>query len=209
MDMTRPLTAKLCWCPNFFSSICFRPSGGCTTTIGLPEFYIRVHLKVACVWRKIHEAQSNDLLRTACSLMRLDTPLHGNNARGTKYTVYYASVLMHSVRKYKWLHSHCVRIKKAQSLPLLVYSLTWRTCFGRAEMRTLLQFAGKCSHEYKRHSCTTGVHFRDALWGHIHSWSRIKFRYFCYEEQLRMCEISWPKQTLKTIKAKLATFGPY
>ena len=96
----------------------------CTTTIGLPEFYIRVHLKVTYVWCKIQEAQSNDLLHTARSLMHLDTPLHGNNARGTKYAMYYASVVMHTVSEnIKWLHSRCVRIKKAQLLPLLVYSL--------------------------------------------------------------------------------------
>ena len=29
--------------------------------------------------------------------MRLDTPLHGNNARGAKYAVYYASVATHTV----------------------------------------------------------------------------------------------------------------
>ena len=40
------------------------------------------------MWRKIQEAQSNDLLRTAHLSIRLDTPLHGNNARGIKYAVY-------------------------------------------------------------------------------------------------------------------------
>ena len=45
----------------------------------------------------IQEAQSNDLLHTAHLLMRLDTPLHDNNARGTKYAVYYASVVTHTV----------------------------------------------------------------------------------------------------------------
>ena len=43
-----------------------------TTTIGLLEFYIRVRLKVTYVWRKIQEAQSNNLLRTARLFMRLD-----------------------------------------------------------------------------------------------------------------------------------------
>ena len=38
--------------------------------------------------------------------MRLDTPLHGNNARGTKYAVYYASVVTHTVfENIKWLRS--------------------------------------------------------------------------------------------------------
>ena len=45
----------------------------------------------------IQEAQSNDLLHTARLLMRLDTPLHDNNARGTKYAVYYASVVTHTM----------------------------------------------------------------------------------------------------------------
>ena len=35
----------------------------------------------------IQEAQSNDLLHTKRLSVRLDTPLHGNNARGTKYAV--------------------------------------------------------------------------------------------------------------------------
>ena len=47
----------------------------------------------------IQEAQSNDLLHTARFLMHLDTPLHDNNARGTKYAVYYASVVTHTVFK--------------------------------------------------------------------------------------------------------------
>ena len=56
--------------------------------------------------------------------MRLDMPLHGNNARGAKYVVYCASIVMHTVfENIKWLHSCCVGIKKAQSLPLRVYSL--------------------------------------------------------------------------------------
>ena len=35
----------------------------------------------------IQEAQSNDLLHTVRLLVRLDTPLHGNIARGDKYAV--------------------------------------------------------------------------------------------------------------------------
>ena len=54
----------------------------------------------------IQEAQSNDLLHTVRLLMRLDTPLRGNNARGAKYAVYYAGVVMHTVfEKIKWLRS--------------------------------------------------------------------------------------------------------
>ena len=45
----------------------------------------------------VQEAQWNNLLYTARLLMRLDTPLHGNNARGAKYAVYYASVATHTV----------------------------------------------------------------------------------------------------------------
>ena len=45
----------------------------------------------------IQEAQLNDLLHTVRLLMRLDTPLHGNNARGAKYAVYYMSVATHTV----------------------------------------------------------------------------------------------------------------
>ena len=37
------------------------------------------------------------MLHTARLLMRLDTPLHGNNARGAIYAVYYASVVTHTV----------------------------------------------------------------------------------------------------------------
>ena len=53
---------------------------------------------------------SNDLLHTARLSMRLDTPLHGNNARGTKYAVYYASVVTHTVfENIKWLCSALCR----------------------------------------------------------------------------------------------------
>ena len=45
----------------------------------------------------IQEAQLNDLLQTVRLSVHLDTPLHGNNARGAKYGVYYASVVTHTV----------------------------------------------------------------------------------------------------------------
>ena len=45
----------------------------------------------------VQEAQWNDLLHTARLLMRLDTPLHGNNARGAKYAVYYTCEATHTV----------------------------------------------------------------------------------------------------------------
>ena len=74
----------------------------------------------------IQEAQSNDLLHTARLLMRLDTPLHENNARGTKYAVYCASVVAHTVFENKKMAAlTCFGIKKAQLRPLLLYSLAW------------------------------------------------------------------------------------
>ena len=60
----------------------------------------------------IQETQSNDLLHTVRLLMCLDTPLQGNNARGAKYAVYYASVATHTVfENIKWLRSELCRIR--------------------------------------------------------------------------------------------------
>ena len=60
----------------------------------------------------IQEAQSNDLLHTLRLSVRLDTPLHGNNARGAKYAVYYASVATHTVlENIKWLRWEVCRIR--------------------------------------------------------------------------------------------------
>ena len=92
----RPLTAKLCWC--LFSSVSHVSdrlelhnnnwaSGSKHPGPSESDVYSDV----------IQEAQSNDLLHTARLLMRLDTPLHDNNARGTKYAVYYVSVVTHRV----------------------------------------------------------------------------------------------------------------
>ena len=54
----------------------------------------------------VQEARSNDLLHTARLSVRLDTPLHGNDAIGAKYAVFYASVVTHTVfENIKWLHS--------------------------------------------------------------------------------------------------------
>ena len=54
----------------------------------------------------IQEARSNDLLHMVRLSVRLDTPLHGNNARGAKHAVYYASVVTHTVfENIKWLRS--------------------------------------------------------------------------------------------------------
>ena len=58
----------------------------------------------------IKEVQSKDLLHTVRLSVRLDTPLHGNNTRGTKYAVYYASVITHTVfENIKWLLSELCR----------------------------------------------------------------------------------------------------
>ena len=123
----RPLTAKLRWC--LFSSVSHVSdrlelhnnnwaSGSTHPGPSESDVYSNV----------VQEARSNDLLHTARLLMRLDMPLHDNNARGTKYAVvlrYYASVATHTVSENikKWLHSRCFGIKKPQLLPLLLYSL--------------------------------------------------------------------------------------
>ena len=96
MSKTRPLTAKLRWC--LFPSVSHVSdrlelhnnnwaSGSQHPGPSESDVYSDV----------IQEAQSNDLLHTARLLMCLDTPLHDNNARGTKYAVYYASVVTHTV----------------------------------------------------------------------------------------------------------------
>ena len=94
--MTRPLTANISWRP--FSSV--------------PHVsdHLELHNNNRASWilhpgpsesdvysDVVQEAQWNDLLHTARLLMCLDTPLHGNNARGAKYAVYYASVATHTV----------------------------------------------------------------------------------------------------------------
>ena len=97
----RPLTAKLRWC--LFSSVSHVSdrlelhnnnwaSGSKHPGPSESDFYSDV----------IQEAWSNDLLHTACLLMRLDTPPHDNNARGTKYAVYHASV----VRRKSFIRPH-------------------------------------------------------------------------------------------------------
>ena len=89
---TRPLTANLRWRP--FSSV--------------PHVSDRLelHNNNRASWilhpgpsesDVVQEARWNDLLHTARLLIRLDTPLHGNNARGAIYAVYYASVATHTV----------------------------------------------------------------------------------------------------------------
>ena len=103
---------------RFFSST-FLTVWSCTTTIGFLEFYIRVRLNVTFYSDVIQEAQSKDLLHTSRLSVRLDTPLHGNNARGAKYAVYYASVVTHTVFKnIKWLHSALGRNRNVAGLSL-------------------------------------------------------------------------------------------
>ena len=96
LNALRPLTAKLRWC--LFSSVSHVSdrlelhnnnwaSGSKYPGPSASDVYSDV----------IQEAQSNDLLHTARLLMCLDTPLNDNNARGTKYAVYYASVVTHTV----------------------------------------------------------------------------------------------------------------
>ena len=58
----------------------------------------------------VQEAWSNDLLHKVRLSVRLDMPLHGNNARGAKYAVLYTSVVTHTVfENIKWLHSALCR----------------------------------------------------------------------------------------------------
>ena len=85
---SRPLTAKLRWC--LFSSVSHvsgrlelhnNNSGSKHPGPSESDVYSDV----------VQETRSNDLLHTARLLIRLVTPLHDNNARGTKYAVYYAT----------------------------------------------------------------------------------------------------------------------
>ena len=82
--------------PVFLSSTCFRPPGAAQQQSGFLNFTSGSVWKWRLQWRS-SGSPWNDLLHTARLLMRLDTPLHGNNARGAKYAVYYASVTTHTV----------------------------------------------------------------------------------------------------------------
>ena len=112
--------------PVFLSSTCFQPSGAAQQQLGFLNFTYHPGPSESDVYSDvIQEAQSNDLLHTVRLLMCLhvDTPLHGNNARGTKYTVYYASVATHTVfENIKWLRSELCQIRNV-AVPSLVYSL--------------------------------------------------------------------------------------
>ena len=124
MMCSRPLTAKLRWC--LFSSVLHLSdllelhnnnwaSGSKHPGPSESDVYSDV----------VQEARSNDLLHTARLLIRLDTPLHDNNTRGTKYAVYYASVVTHTVfeNKKNGCAQSYVGLEILQSLPLLLYSL--------------------------------------------------------------------------------------
>ena len=93
---TRPLTAKLRSCP--FSSVPYvsdrlelHNNNWASGSQHLGPSESDVYSGV------IQEAQSNDLLHTVRLSVHLDTPLHGNNARGAKYAVKYTSVVTHTV----------------------------------------------------------------------------------------------------------------
>ena len=74
--------------PVFFSSTCFRPSGAAQQQLGFWNFTSgSIYSKSDVYSDVIQEAQSNDLLHTVRLSVHLDTPLHGNNARGAKYAV--------------------------------------------------------------------------------------------------------------------------
>ena len=93
---TRPLTANLRWRP--FSSVPHVSDRLELHNNNRASWILHPGPSENDVYSDVvQEAQWNDLLHTARLLMRLDTPLHGNNARGAKYAVYYASVATHTV----------------------------------------------------------------------------------------------------------------
>ena len=108
---TRPLTAKLRWRP--FSSVPRVSDSLELHNNNWASWNLHPGPSESDVYSDvIQEARSNDLLHTVRLLMRLDTPLHGNNARGAKYAVYYASVATHTVfENIKWLRSELFRIR--------------------------------------------------------------------------------------------------
>ena len=95
-DRVRPLTANLRWRP--FSSVPHVSDRLELQNNNRASWILHPGPSESDVYSDVvQEAQWNDLLHTARLLMRLDTPLHGNNARCTKYAVYYASVATHTV----------------------------------------------------------------------------------------------------------------
>ena len=92
----RPLTANLRWCP--FSSVPHVSDRLELDNNNRASWILHPGPSESDVYSDVvQEAQWNDLLHTARLLICLDTPLHGNNARGAKYAVYYASVATHPV----------------------------------------------------------------------------------------------------------------
>ena len=73
----------------------------------------------------VQEAQWNDLLHTARLLIRLDTPLHGNNARGAKYAVYYASVATHPVFENIKMAALRAMSEEKSCSPFPCFFITW------------------------------------------------------------------------------------
>ena len=106
----RPLTAKLRWRP--FSSVP-HVSDRLELHNNWASWILHPGPSGSDVYSDVmQEAQSNNLLHTVRLLMSLDTPLHGNNARGAKYAVYYASVATHTVfENIKWLLSELCWIR--------------------------------------------------------------------------------------------------
>ena len=94
----RPLTANLRWRP--FSSVPHVSDRLELDNNNRASWILHPGPSESDVYSDVvQEARWNDLLHTAHLLIRLhvDTPLHGNNARGAKYAVYYASVATHPV----------------------------------------------------------------------------------------------------------------
>ena len=102
---TRPQTAKLRWC--LFSSVPHVSDRLELHNNNWASGILHPGLSESDVYSDIiQEAQSNDLLHTVRLSVHLDMPLHGNNARGAKYVVYYTSVVTHTVfENIKWLRS--------------------------------------------------------------------------------------------------------
>ena len=108
--LSRPLTAKLRW--RLFSSVP-HASDRLELHNNRASWILHPGPSESDVYSDVvQEARSNDLLHTARLLMRLDMPLHGNNARGAQYAVYYASIATHTVfENIKWLRSELCRIR--------------------------------------------------------------------------------------------------
>ena len=107
--LVRPLTANLRWRP--FSSVPHVSDRLELHNNNRASWILHPGPSESDVYSDVvEEARWNDLLHTARLLMRLDTPLHRNNARGAIYAVYYASVERTQCSKIlKWLRSERCR----------------------------------------------------------------------------------------------------